>query len=142
MEARLFNALPQPRVTCVDGDPACDADGVEGQCTFHVALCLNNTDARLPCTPAPIRSVVLKGQPAASAGGQSVFQGIVALGATATSARAATFDRVFADPNQCTPYGDFVVRRGRTRAAVLRAVVTTQDAGKDKNRLKLVCLAP
>jgi hypothetical protein len=25
---------------------------------------------------------------------------------------------------------------------VLRAVVTTQAAGRDKNRLKLVCLAP
>ena len=142
MEARLSSALPPPRLTCVDGDPECDADDVVGQCTFRVAMCFNNTDARLPCTPVAIRTVVLKGQQGGSPGGQSVLQGIVALGATATTARAATFDRVFGDPNQCTPHGDFVVRRGRTRGAVLRAVVTTQAAGKDRNRLKLVCLAP
>lgn len=142
VQAPLASALPPPRLTCVDGDPTCDADDVEGRCTFRVAMCFNNTDARLPCTPAAIRTVVLKGQQAASAGGQSVLQGIVALGATAATARAATFDPGFTDPNLCTGFGDFVVRRGPTRAAVLRAVVTTQAAGRDRNRLKLVCLAP
>jgi hypothetical protein len=142
VEASLTNALPPPRLTCVDGDADCDADDVVGQCTFRVSLCLNNTDVRLPCTPAAIRTVALRGPPAGSPGGQSLLQGIAALGATARTVRAVTFDRVLSDANRCTPYGDFVVRRGRTRAAVLRAVVTTQAAGRDRNRLKLVCLAP
>jgi len=141
VEAPLASALPPPRLACADGDPACDADDVVGQCTFRVSMCFNNDDARLPCTPAAIRSVVLKGRPAESAGGQSVLEGILALGATAAPGRTATFDRLFTDPNRCTPYGDFVVRRGRTRGAVLRAIVATQAAGRDRNRLRLVCLA-
>jgi hypothetical protein len=113
-----------------------------GQCTFRVALCFNNTDARIPCTPAAIRSVVLKGpRPRAPAGSRC----------SRASSRSAPRPPRRAGPrstayspilNQCTPYGDFVVGRGRTRAAVLRAVVATQAAGRDKNRLKLVCVAP
>ncbi len=34
-----------PRQRCVDDDPRCDFDGgVPGSCTFHVAVCANNTD--------------------------------------------------------------------------------------------------
>ena len=39
------------KVDCVDG-AACDADGVcNGNCTFRVAVCRNQTDIRA-CTPA------------------------------------------------------------------------------------------
>ena len=41
--------FPGAAQTCIDGDPACDQDGVtDGVCTFHVSACLNVTDPRLP----------------------------------------------------------------------------------------------
>jgi len=41
-------------VTCVDGDPTCDADGAaDGRCTFEVAACVNNADPRFPTCGAP-----------------------------------------------------------------------------------------
>ena len=39
-------------VRCTDGDPTCDADGAANDsCTFRVAVCLNQGDARPTCTP-------------------------------------------------------------------------------------------
>src|SRR5262249_43625190 len=41
--------FPDTTQACIDGEPACDADGAtDGVCTFHVSACLNVTDARLP----------------------------------------------------------------------------------------------
>lgn len=43
------------RVTCVDGDPACDTDGqCQGSCTFDVAVCLNQPNVE-SCAPQPLR---------------------------------------------------------------------------------------
>ena len=39
---------PRPLAVCADNDPSCDADGVEGQCTFLLSLCFNLRDPRLP----------------------------------------------------------------------------------------------
>ena len=146
LPAPLPDALPPPRVKCVDGDPTCDSDAVPGQCTFRVGLCLNNADARLPCTPRPITSVVFAGRQARSAGGARLLQDIATLGAgsgATLTARGVVFTGLLTELNQCTPLGEFVVRRKRKRASgTLRVVVATQDAGRDLDRLKLVCLAP
>ena len=146
LETPLPEAIPPPRLTCVDGDPTCDADDVVGQCTFRVGICLNNTDSRLPCTPDAISSVILKGRYAMSDAGRMLLQEIAALAShdeTSTTAHEVVFDHFFAEANRCTPFDEFVVRRGRKRGGnVLRAVVTTRAAGKDRNRLKFLCLAP
>jgi hypothetical protein len=106
-------------------------------------MCFNNTDSRLACTPDAIGSVVLKGQQATTPGGRTLLQQIGALrGATSRSVREVVFGRYFVEANQCTPFGDFVVGRGRKRGVVLRAIVSTRAAGNDRNRLKLVCLPP
>lgn len=43
------------RVTCVDGDPACDVDGqCQGTCTFEIAVCVNRSGVP-GCTPRPLR---------------------------------------------------------------------------------------
>jgi hypothetical protein len=58
---RVRNGLPLPNLTCLDGDQACDADGVSGQCTFRVALCLNNRDPRFPrCRPSSVARLQLR----------------------------------------------------------------------------------
>ncbi|HLY38435.1 MAG TPA: helix-turn-helix domain-containing protein, partial [Candidatus Binatia bacterium] len=48
---------------CIDGDPACDADGIaDGSCTFRVAVCLNQGDARPTCEPpSMLESVKTRG---------------------------------------------------------------------------------
>ena len=43
-----------PRQACTDNDPACDFDGgVVGSCTFHLAVCANNS-VPVECTPQPV----------------------------------------------------------------------------------------
>jgi enediyne biosynthesis protein E4 len=53
--------VPIRIVRCRDGDPTCDLDGENGACTFATALCVNNTDPRLPkCTPSDIQRIEVK----------------------------------------------------------------------------------
>src|SRR5262245_359312 len=43
--------------TCVDGDPACDADRTaDGTCTFRVGVCLDQADAACRSAPRPDRA--------------------------------------------------------------------------------------
>jgi hypothetical protein len=63
--------FPSAKQSCMDGDPSCDFDTVEGKCTFHMATCLNVDDPRLVdkqgqplCTPSDIAKVdVTKADP-------------------------------------------------------------------------------
>jgi len=54
--------LPKVEQSCVDDDPSCDLKpGQRGVCSFHVAVCLNNSDPNLPlCQPAGIGSVTVR----------------------------------------------------------------------------------
>ncbi len=50
---------PTRKVTCIDGDPTCDGDGVrDNACTFTVMLCLNAEDPRLACTSLGVASIL------------------------------------------------------------------------------------
>lgn len=42
---------PLPVATCPDNDPVCDADTIDGQCTFRIRLCFNTIDPRMPACP-------------------------------------------------------------------------------------------
>jgi hypothetical protein len=58
----VFTGRPPTRLSCRDG-ANCDADGdaTNHRCTFHLALCLNNHDPRLPrCTPTDVATVDLR----------------------------------------------------------------------------------
>jgi sugar lactone lactonase YvrE len=139
----LGASVPRPRVSCNDGDPSCDSDDAIGSCTFRVSVCLNNEDPRLSCTPGAISSFKLAGKQGASAGGQQIVTAVAGLGAGSPNGRAVAFPSALADRNTCTPFSEFVVTRGKKRgASKLGAVVKTQGSGKDKDKLKLLCLAP
>ncbi|MCW5891697.1 MAG: DUF4215 domain-containing protein [bacterium] len=60
--APIEDGFPSPAQRCIDGDPACDADGAsDGTCLFQVAACLAADDPRLPaCQPAGVTNVTLK----------------------------------------------------------------------------------
>jgi cysteine-rich repeat protein len=59
--APITSGFPSSTQTCIDGDPSCDADGLnDGGCTFTTTACLHVTDARLPlCNPPAITDVKL-----------------------------------------------------------------------------------
>src|SRR5262245_34337991 len=42
--------LPKNKLVCYEGDPRCDFDSnlLNSSCTFHLGLCINNNDSRLP----------------------------------------------------------------------------------------------
>jgi len=47
--------FPLRKQSCTQGDPACDFDSDPTQCTFHVGLCFNVDDDRLPlCNPSDV----------------------------------------------------------------------------------------
>jgi hypothetical protein len=132
--------LPTSTITCTDGQTLCDFDTVAGQCTFHVAGCLNSQDPRLPlCTPSAIGSIKVRqptaGDPitatlvAALQNVDPVSTGSVA-GATVSYAPAAM------SPNACTSYMTIVVPAGEKRKV---SVLVETAAGTAPSNVKLIC---
>ena len=74
---------PLNRVSCQNGNPGCDydGDGSDDHCTFHVQVCVNNHDPRLPsCTPIDVASFELrKPRPGASSNDSSDVANITAF---------------------------------------------------------------
>jgi sugar lactone lactonase YvrE len=144
--ATLPAGTPSPKINCVDGDPTCDADGANnGQCRFRLSGCLNNEDARVACVPGSISSIKLAGNQGKGAGGQALASGLAGLAASTPLGKGVgvVYSTAFADRNVCTPLADFVVPRKKKKGkGALNAVVTTVASGKDKDKLKLFCLAP
>ncbi len=142
----LAGGVPPPKISCVDGDPSCDHDAIGGQCTFRLAGCLNNTDPRIPtCGPAAIISVKFAGNQGTGAGGQALAAGLGALAPSAElpRGRGVSFTNAFTEQDGCTPVGDFVVARGkRNGKGKLSALTSTAASGRDRDRVKLLCLAP
>jgi hypothetical protein len=146
LKTSLPGSIPAPRVVCTDGDPSCDADATSGQCTFRVSLCLNNEDSRLACSPGETTSLMLKGKLARSTGGLAIVTAVQSL-ATSTSThrgRGLSFSTAFAERNRCTPFSELVVPRGNKKKGKgkLGALIVTNAAGKDKDKLKLICQRP
>jgi hypothetical protein len=55
-----FPATRPSRIRCVDGDSACDADGViNGVCTFSVGVCANSTYNPSKCTLQGVQSITV-----------------------------------------------------------------------------------
>src|SRR5438105_14104173 len=45
-------------VDCTDNDPTCDADAVEGQCTFGFTVCVAQTDTGISgCAPGQVTKI-------------------------------------------------------------------------------------
>ena len=120
-EFDVHGASGSKKVTCTDGDPACDTDGqCQGTCTFSVAVCLNQTNVQ-GCTPKPLK------RPAHVSGGLTA--------PTAQGAAAV-----------CGPSGTIAVKlkggkkankRGRKKIK-LTAIVTGKPS-RETDQLTLIC---
>jgi hypothetical protein len=145
--------LPNQKQTCVDGDPACDADlTANGTCTFRVAICLDQSDAALPtCTaggttgylvkkPAPIAPK----DPVDAANGTVLVNVVKALGGTVTGPKQN--DVQFTSPLPapiCTAFARVKVPlRSSTKVGKRTIVGCPELAGKckDRDKLKLACV--
>src|SRR5207244_3325546 len=53
------DGVPVKTLECTDDDPACDFGATDGdeQCTFHIAMCFNVSEARFACTPTDVQRV-------------------------------------------------------------------------------------
>jgi outer membrane protein assembly factor BamB len=129
-------AKPKPgrEVRCLDGDVACDRDGVANNtCVFDVDVCLHNPDPALPgCTPADVTAVTV--------GGTSHDPDLAALQAALTALLPAT-------STTCTSGRTLAVplkgpdSRARFRAAKKKVrLVAVTASGQDVDKLKLTCL--
>lgn len=146
--------MPGPTVTCGDGQPFCDFDGVaDGRCTFHLAACLNSADPRLACAPAPIGSIALSrplptaGDPADRANAATILGALATADGSsvgALSGPAVTYTPPAAHHDACTAFVDVVVpvRQIGTRLArgtrSIRLTART-PVGSDRDQLTLVC---
>ena len=114
---------PKNRLTCEDGDPACDVDGQCGNgCTFSISLCVNQTNVP-GCTPKPLHQPVFVSQhllPLPSAQGTEAACGAPGM------VRVPLLRR----------HGG--KRPGRRKILIL-ARATSSSPRQDKNLLFLIC---
>lgn len=140
-------ALEPHHVRCVDGDPACDADGsVNGVCEFDVAVCANSTFDPA-CSLAGVQSITVehaldngdpKFDPDFQALQTAVDNGIAPPTSTSNECTAPTTFRVpikgpLGAGNSC----------GSNRKKLKITSLSQVIGGKvitDRDRLKLTCL--
>lgn len=118
-----FGGLPGTMVRCVDDDPTCDI-GPAGDhaCTFHVALCFNVRDQRLPCYGLPPKGVsavrlrrvdprktVDVANRAALETALEGIGGVLKIGPGVAGLRAIEFTPPLTAQDRCTSYADFKV---------------------------------
>lgn len=126
--------LPTGKITCRDGDPTCDLDGVSGQCVIELAPCAPTADARVAaCVPASLTGAELvkpkaTKAPALAAAVAASLTGLVGLAVPGTA------------PTTCGPAVQVVLPLG-TRKRAKQTLVTRAYAGtrRDVDRLTLVC---
>ncbi len=153
--------LPNTTQTCVDGDPSCDFDSDPDQCTFRVALCLQNVDPNLPECVAPpgIAKFLLTSPRPNSSDPQDAANATLLMAsfgrlsdvpATGDSGNTLVFDPpvVVEAPDNCTDIVELVVeRRGLSeRSEKFRITTTsvptaTSRGVEDDDTLLLTCVA-
>ncbi len=126
--------LPSGRLACVDGDPSCDDDGIAGQCTFRIALCINNEDPRLAaCEPSSLRSLQFRSpRPARPRDRADAVNAASLIEAIDLGKQAL---------NTCSEHLPIVVptRGTRTGSKRLRVRAETLEGRRAKAALKLKC---
>jgi len=124
-------ALRANRFRCVDGDPACDADNIAGQCTFTVRACFNVPDQRLvTCDPLQTVTALRLLRPSLTDPRDDMELG------NAVRLLGSMPDFPIPGAGQCGDEFAFSVPVGPART--LRTVTETQR-GRDVDRLRFSC---
>ena len=129
---------------CRQGDPACDFDADPGHCTFHVRICLNNTDVNVPaCTPGEVSTYELRGLPSQTA--EPLLGAVAAMGPSSRTGKGliqVSFSPPYATADQCTAVLPVVVPARRTLTLKVRASSSAGPPDSDKLKLKCVGKPP
>ena len=148
--------LPGRTITCKDGQLFCDFDGTaDGQCTFHVAACLNNADPRRisasACVPSSITNVQVSQprlsstRPADQSNAQNAFAALQGIAANTLVGSRVVYTSPVTTANRCSNFFDVVVPVNRafgpSQAAGSRmlSVAAKMGAATVSNRLTLIC---
>lgn len=109
-----------PTLSCTDG-ASCDGDGLEnGSCRFDVKVCVD-TPQQAGCTPSPVTKLK----------GSKLLPNLPTLGGTAEACSAVA--------NQVVVK---LKKKGKKPGKKSIKMSATADAGKDKDKFKLVCNPP
>ena len=131
-----------PRQTCIDDDPRCDFDGgMPGSCTFHVAVCANNTNVSA-CRPSDRLLTWTLTKPTASqastrpalAAVRNAFTGVPAAVVGPDARDLCSGDALVTIPLRGSP-GAY--HSGKVKLGARAALYTEQT---DSDTLTLVCL--
>jgi cysteine-rich repeat protein len=130
-----------PQQRCRDNDPACDFDGgVAGSCTFHLAVCVNNSEPQ-GCFPRRLQSWTIASPNAAQSAARP------ALAAVRDALQAAVVPSVVGsgDSDDCSPDADVALPLRGTPGAYkssklkLKTRATIYDGIVDTDILQLRC---
>ncbi|MFM8409791.1 MAG: hypothetical protein ACKOCT_05890, partial [Alphaproteobacteria bacterium] len=137
---------PTSKVSCREGDPACDAGGPTDSCLFTVAACLNNRDPRLPaCAAGDVSSFEVRSPRKTSTLAFDRNANKLITAAFGPSGGIGVVPGVFrnATPNHCETM-QFEVRLGngglRPAKMTLDVRTTSSDGRTDTDKLLLTCL--
>jgi hypothetical protein len=134
----VVRAGARPIAACVDGDPLCDSDSVEGQCTFLLSLCFNMPDSLLP--ECEVREPLLSYE--LSLPRPSAPEGSVERSNAETILRSLPSFPIEA-PSVCSPAFPIVVPRPGAAAGLARIALRVNTATRsDHDQFRLHCLAP
>lgn len=127
-----------PSARCSDNDPACDADDIDGRCTFSLSLCFNAPDPLLPrCDIAePVQALTIHSpDPDAPRGSLERLN--------ADNLRQALPALPVATSSVCSVPFPFVVQRSDSEPGLGAMRLTARTATRtDYDRIALVCGAP
>lgn len=130
------------RITCKDGDPACDKGDTPRSCTVEVSMCFGVADPRLSrCTPQGVTSVqIVKPRGAAAS---PVVNAIGAMAAATVGGGGKLIVRFSTPATGCTEPSQVVVPIGKKKGKVVLRTMASAGAGKNKrdpDTLTIVCV--
>jgi hypothetical protein len=144
-DAASLPAKGKPRIRCVDGDPACDAEPAPGVCRFEVGVCLDRSDPSGRCAPRDLDSFEIENvQPDSDARHDFEFQTlqdvVTSLGLPHDGADT---DTCLGPVSMLLPL-DVRFRKGGARyrkfKKTLRGTVQGPEAARDDDALPMRCL--
>ena len=136
------SGLPTAKISCLDNDPACDADNTPGQCTFMVGACINVEDTRISCTPTNAATYLLN-KPSAKDAARPDKNRFARDNRRNVDLGLAGLIPPGSAPNACADERPFVVplKKGVKKATFqIQASATDSGLVADKDTIKFTCL--
>ena len=131
-------------VDCVDGDLACDADGLRnGECSFSLQICLNST-AFAECAPAEVTTLAVdhaddNGDPKFDPDFQALETRVNALGLPNDLTDECTVSSTIRVPLRAPKSGNKFAKNKKKLGLTADGDITGKLDVSDKDRMKFTC---